>query len=395
MVREENKKGFLNKELIKQFREVINSSNTFCDVPEYQTLWNLICVLLDRLESAVDYLNAHSNQPETEEELVFFMVYASMLKDGIYKFYENIYHTKPRTIESKRWFSNAHTYSQPIFTEENCPTDDTFFEYFRALSFAHPYEVSKRAGRLFMENDEIHLSPWVISNCLIGKERDDIGFRLYSNKDDGLKDVFVRFKDLKGYLAQRYRYLYTFIKWGNEEIIKQNNIWMQEKVCREGTSSEILENIIKILDKRYCSHYSIDEALSILNSNFNDAKNNKALEIVKNLIHQHINQICDCVDKLDYENMEESLNFLYERPENLHDHAHYELEKIFDYLGDGRGPCLRGSNEEWGLIQAINFYEAYAKKYVNIDFQKMSFSDIKTLIRISCVLGVFKEQKTK
>ncbi len=395
MVKEENKKEFLDRKLIEQFREVINSSNAFCDVPEYQSLWNLICVLLDRLDSAVNYLNTHSNQPKTEEELVFFMVYASMLKDGIYKFYENIYHVKPRTIESRRWFSDAHTYSEPIFNEENCPTDDAFFEYFRALSFAHPYEVSKRTGRLFMENDEIHLSPWVISNCFIGKEKDDIGFRLYSNKDEGLKDIFVRFRNLKGYLAQRYRLIYTFIKWGNEEIIKQNNLWMQDKVCRKGTSTEILKNVIDVLEKRYCSHYSIDEALTVLNSNFSDERNNEALEAVKSLINQNINQICDSVDNLDYEKMEESISILYKRPKKLHDHAHYELEKIFDYLGDERGPCLRGSNEEWGLIQAVNFYEAYAKKFVKIDFDKMSYKDIKTLIRISCILGFIREQNSK
>lgn len=346
-----------------------------------------MCVLLDRLDSSVNYLNSHSDQPQTEEELVFFMVYASMLRDGIYKFYENIYHKKPRTIETKRWFCDAHTYSSPIFTEENCPTDDAFFEYFRALSFAHPYEVDKRSGRMFMENGEIHLSPWVISNCLIGKEKDDVGFRLYSNKDDGLKDVFVRFKNLKGYLAQRYRILYTFIKWGQEEIIKQNDIWKQEKVERSGTSIEILEKVNKILESRYCSHYSIDEALVILKSNFTNKLNQDAVDIVKDLIDKSINKICDCVDSLDYENLEECLSFLYKRPKNLHDHAHYELEKTFDYLGDERGMCLRGSNEEWGLIQAANFYDSYAKKYVNIDFNEMSYKDIKTLIRVSCILG--------
>ena len=391
MVNNENKKDFLNKELIHNFREVINSSNVFCDVPEYNHIWNLMCVLLDRLDSSVNYLNSHSDQPQTEEELVFFMVYASMLRDGIYKFYENIYHKKPRTIETKRWFCDAHTYSLPIFTEENCPTDDAFFEYFRALSFAHPYEVDKRSGRLFMENGEIHLSPWVISNCLIGKEKDDVGFRLYSNKDDGLKDVFVRFKNLKGYLAQRYRILYTFIKWGQEEIIKQNDIWKQERVERSGTSIEILEKVNKILESRYCSHYSIDEALVILKSNFTNKLNQDAVDIVKDLIDKSMNKICDCVDSLDYENLEECLSFLYKRPKNLHEHAHYELEKTFDYLGDERGMCLRGSNEEWGLIQAANFYDSYAKKYVNIDFNEMSYKDIKTLIRVSCILGALNQ----
>lgn len=27
--------------------------------------------------------------------------------------------------------------------EKNCPSDDKFFEYFRALIFAHPFETSR------------------------------------------------------------------------------------------------------------------------------------------------------------------------------------------------------------------------------------------------------------
>ena len=167
---------------------------------------------------------------------------------------------------------------------------------------------------------------------------------------------------------------------------------METKVDKSGNAISTLNNVCQILEERFESHYSIDLALKILESSFRDEKNIVAVEYVKNKILEVVDSICDCVDKLDYEGMEEHLDFLYERPKKLHHHAHYELEKTFDYLGDEKGTCLPGSNEEWGLIQAAEFYKAYAHKYVFIDFKEMSYLEIKILIRCSLILGKEKEK---
>lgn len=384
---------FFDTSLLKEFRELINSSNVFSDVPEYRHYWNLICVLLDRLDSAVNFLNQHDAQPETEEELVFYLVYASILKDGIYKFHENIYGIKPKTTEHKKWFKNAHYYSKLLFGDDNCPTDDALFEYLRSLAFAHPFETGKRNNRPFMEEGEIHCSPWVIPSSVFNFEKDSIGVRVYSNKTDDIKDIFVSFKSLKMYLLEKYNLLKVFIKWGKEEIIKQNNKWMENKVNRSGTPIEILTDVCKVLENRLKNSYTIEDAISILKANFKCEQNENALNIVKERIIVEIDKVCDCVDRLDYEEMEEHLSFLYERPKQMHQHAHYELEKIYSYLGEERGPCIRGSNEEWGLIQAKLFYDAFAKKYVVIDFNTMSYREIKILITISLILGKMEESK--
>lgn len=387
-----DKKEFLDSSVLTKFREVVNSSNVFSDVPKYRNLWNLMCVLMDRLDSAVKYLNLHQDQPKTEDELIFFLVHASILRDGVYKFYENIYKTKPPTIENKKWFSDAHGYDSNLFNDLSCPTDDVFFEYMRALAFAHPFGVSHRSGRDFMKKNETHYSPWVISNFVLSKGKDDVGLRIYKDSEEGLKDIFVSFKKLKQYLLERYVLLNAFIKWGKEEIFNQNQIWMKSKINRCGTDSEILNNICAVLDERYQGHYTIDEAIKILDSTFEENINISAVGFLKKKISQAIGNICDCADRLDYEGIEECLNFIYQRPRNLHDHAHYELEKIFDYLDDERGNCYPGSNEEWGLIQAYNFYESYAKKYVFIDLANMTNLQIKILVRASLALGVDKEK---
>lgn len=384
-------KNFFDKSLLDEFRKVVNSSNVFSDMPEYKHFWNLICVLMDRLDSAVHFLNEHIEVPKTEEDLVAFLVYATLLKDGIYKFHENIYGIKPKTTENKKWFKSVHSYSGKLFNEETCPCDDTFFEYLRSLSFAHPFETSFRKDRFFMTDGEIHTSPWVITNCIFDNEKDSVGVRVYTSKDDSITDVLFSFNNLKKYLLERYLLLKEFIKWGKDEIIKQNQKWMKTKVDRSGDSITVLNNVCLILDSRFINHYTIDEAIALLNANFKNQSNKNAINFVKEKIENVLEKVCDCVDNLDYEEMENCLNFLYERPDCLHDHAHYELEKIFSYLGDEQGPFVRGSNEEWGLIQAKLFYDRYAHKYVMIDFNSMSCKDIKILIRCSLILGYFAE----
>ena len=48
----EETKEYFDSLLLKEFREIINSSNVFSDVPKYRHYWNLICALLDCLGSA-------------------------------------------------------------------------------------------------------------------------------------------------------------------------------------------------------------------------------------------------------------------------------------------------------------------------------------------------------
>lgn len=389
------KETFLNISILTTFRGMVNSSNVFLNVPQYRNLWNLMCALMDRLDSAASYLNSHPELPKTDDDLILYLVYAAMLKDGVYKFYENVYKTMPPTINNKRWFADAHGYSITLFDDANCPTDDVFFEYLRALAFAHPFGVSYRKGREFMGRHEVHYSPWVISDFHLSCGEDDVGLRVYKDNQDGLEDIFISFKSLKDYLSERFNLIKKFIEWGNDKIQEQNNIWKQKKIDRHGDAVEILKNVCDVLDERFIDHYLIDEAIKILESSFDEDINKNAVNALKNKIEQSIESICDCSDNLDYEGIGNALSFMYECPSNLHSHAHYELEKIFDYLNDERGNCFPGSNEEWGLIQANNFYKNYARKYVAIDFDKMTNLQIKILVRSSLFLGVTDELNAK
>ena len=51
------------------------------------------------------------------------------------------------------------------------------------------------------------------------------------------------------------------------------------------------------------------------------------------------------------------------------------------------------SNELWGLQQAKNFSEAFAKKWVSIDVDKMSHTEIQLLVRVACFMEKNEEER--
>lgn len=385
---------YLDPNILAEFRNLINSSNIFYKLNEQKPRWNLICTLLDRLNSAVSYLNLHANQPQTEEEFIFIMVFASIVKDGIYKFYENVYGKKPSALEGKRWFSCASVYDRPFFNEKTCPTDDVFFEYLRSITFAHPFETSKgnRRNRLFMKDEEIHISPWVFCNSFL-YNNEMVGVRVYTNDnvEQDTLDLLIPFNNLKLYVKERYELIREFISWGESAIDIQNQKWKTKKVNRIGTTSDILLNIKEVLNERFMDEYLIDDAIDILNYSSNIDKNNIAVSNIKTLIDEKIVNICDSVDNLDYERLYEELDILYKQPKNLHQMANYQLEKVFTYLNGPRESIIPGSNEQWGIIQGKSFFQQYAHKYVSIDFDNMSYLEIRILIRVSCILGWIEE----
>ena len=108
---------FLDPELAKSFRKVINSSPIFLEADEQKHRYNLICTVMDRLDSAVLFLNAHEEPPKTEEDLVCFLVYSCIARDAVYKLYQSIFQKRPSTINNKRFVLSVSTHSKRAFTE--------------------------------------------------------------------------------------------------------------------------------------------------------------------------------------------------------------------------------------------------------------------------------------
>ena len=71
----------------------------------------------------------------------------------------------------------------------------------------------------------------------------------------------------------------------------------------------------------------------------------------------------------------------------MHQMAGYQLEKIFCNLGD-----YSSSDVLFGLRQAQYFSEGFAKKWVKIDINSMSHTEIQLLVRTACYLERREQQ---
>ncbi len=394
---ESKEKSFMDKQKIHEFMELINNNEMFTNRSDLLLLYNLICTFKDRMFSAVDYLNKHCDCPTTEEDFVVFLVYACMIYDGFNKMHENLLHQVPPYKGKKKYFKYAKHYKEYYFNEDTCPSDDVFFEYLRAMAFAHPYEVSYR-GRPFLEKNEKHYCPWVMVNSRMNFDdiKDSVGIRMYTNIDQNkIVSLTFSFKSLKGYIKSIYDTFPTLTKWAKDVISGQNAEWKLTKVNRLQDAVSVLNEIKSVLERRYENTYSIDDALSYLTCQLTIQSNIENVEKFRKAIESKIPSLCDSVDALDYEKMEDALAILYETPKVMHQMAHYQLEKIYSYLDERSDYIDPASNEYWGLQQAYNFSQEFAKNWVTIDVRSMQYDEIKLLIAVACYLEKEKQDKAK
>ena len=346
---------------------------------------------MDRIDSAIDYLNAHIDKPQTEEGLICFLVFASMIKDGVEKLYESIFSRKPPYRDDKQYFKSAMFYDKPYFTEETCPTDDVFFEYIRALAFAHPYETSHRRERPFMKKSETHYCPWVIVNTY-DFDSDKVGIRIYSNIDEeSITDITFPFSALKEYIRYRYNYINELTQWVKNQKSEQEEKWASHQINRNQNPVDVLMEIKSILDERFQDADTVETAIAYLTCPLSVESNQENVTVFRDAIVDEIPKVCDCIDNLDYEGMEEAFSLLTVVPDFVHQMCNYQLEKIFTYLDSRSEVVDEFSKERWGLKQARAFSNQFAKKWVTIDVEHMEYDEIKLLVRTACYLEA-KEQ---
>lgn len=393
-------KEYLDSSIIKTFRETIDSSPIFEEQEKYKHLYNLICVFMDRIDSSVQFLNMHSDYPKSEEEFINFLVYAAILRDGIEKLFENIFNKKPPYITEKKYFADAACNLKPFFSAQTCPTDDNFFEYIRSMAFAHPYETSFRGDkRPFMQRGEIHYCPWVIVNktvAVFSGINDGVGIRFYTKlNEESINSIVFSFSKLKEYIAARYQCICNLTKWAKAGIAVQTQQWLQTKVRRDQEPIFVFHDIKNILESRYESTFSIDRAIAFLKCTLSDARNEANVSIFRDAIIRVLPHVCICVDNLDYNGMERMLDILYIRPRQMHQMANYQLEKIFTYLDTRSETIDPNSNEYWGLLQAYEFSQEFAKKWVTINIRDMSYDEIKLLVCTACYLEAKEQEEAK
>ena len=403
-VKEEKNTGFLDISLIKDFREAINSSPFFMETRKQENRYSIICAAMDRIEKAVQVLNSTQAAPDKEEGLILYLVFACMIKDGIKCLHKCFGRDTLSCDEDKEFFIDVRDYNGNIFSEKQFATDDTFFEYYRSLAFAHPTgKTDKRKGRIFMQDGEEQCSPWVIA-CnsrfhFFTDLKNPIGIRIYSNKyPDGLKDIYFSFNCLQGYIKKRYDLLKELTEWAKDEIKDQEDIWKSQKIKRSDDAIETLKNAMSILESRFETAGDIEELIEYLSCETTLKRNKENVAKYRDAIKEIIPHLCDCIDKLDYDGMSNAILSVEQYPKNVHQMFYYQMEKIFNYLREKSDVIEEGSNEQWGLIQAEEFADSFAKKWVCIKPYEMSYEEIKLLVRVACYCEWLEEkgeEKTK
>ena len=380
---------FLNPDVYREFRNAFNETPLFMYDEEYKTCFNLFCAVTDRLESCIEYLNGHAETPKTEEDFLSFVMFSCMVLDAVKHVLKQLDIEK---IDKIDYFQNI-CLSKPLNIEKHkCPTDDKFFEYLRSIMFAHPFETNR--PKFFMKH-EIQYSPWVIANNPATKFRgikDGVGVRIYSNKFDEIKDLIFSFDVLKKYIKSQYLLLDLATEKVKEIVSLKEIEWKKHKINRSLDYLDILKEIKDILKLRHEEYYDVETVIRYMGCKNTLKENLTSVERFKQGIIEIIPDLCDAIDSLNYEMATEKLDYiLHQRPWKMHSMANYQLGKIYCDLNETQIVSKR----EWALEQVELFSKEFAKKWVTIIPQEMSFDEIKLLVTVSCYLEKIEQEKEK
>lgn len=192
---------YLDFQILSDYHDVIysNDSTLFLGNSE-----NMHYAIFMRMLTVLKYLNSHQSAPQSSEEMILFISYSSMIVDAIELLFKN--------LNIKVDFKNPyyHIYFEDIWKNEpfnfdsNFPCDDKFFEYFRSIVMAHPFETN----RIFKQKkiNSIHYSPNAIVSTKLMKisKPGIIGVKIYSNNSEKIHYLLVEYQTLKKYIKSRY-----------------------------------------------------------------------------------------------------------------------------------------------------------------------------------------------
>ena len=382
----------LDNDLNNKLREAVNSDDLFWRDPTQKENWNLICAVMDRLDSSINYINSHSEYSNDENDIVLFFVHSSIIKDAIFQVSnalkidcsnkENIFY---KYMKEYNIFQSVEEYEN-YKTSKNGP-DDYFYEYLRSLIFAHPADTSRSIPNRIQ--NEIQYSPFLLNSTLRFHcdYKNPIGVQIYSNKRD-ISHICLDFDDLKQYVKNKYNKIKLIIDKYDSIVDEFKKEKKKHKVNRNQDALSILKEISYILDERYLEHYDVDKLVDCLECTLTVDSNTKNVEFYRSQIIKIVPDLCDATDNYDNNSISElCYDLLYNRPE-AHQMMHYQLEKIFCNLNDEDY-----GDVEWGLKQAEAFSKEFARKWVNIKPYDMSFKEIKLLVNVACYLEYREQNK--
>ncbi len=388
-MKKKNEYPKLDKDIIIKLKTAFESSSIFSREEKYSDKYYLCSAVIERLESAVDYINLNIKYPFKKHEYICFMLYATMIIDGVKVLYERIFQKSPYNKEIK-YFKHAQKQAVLHLSEEEFVNDDKFFEYLRSITFAHPFNTDRTYKNIYGSQ----VSPRVLPGAQIGKIFEDdiedpVGALVYSSKKHGFGTntviVETSFKELFLYINDRYQKLIPVIDWFNTETLNTNDEWEKHKTTSNLEPNKALLEIIGILKERYINYSGIYQLLWYLDCNVSCKDNLERINLYRSEIAKQIPLMQKAIDNFDYDKLDLIIYELTKSPKKIKGECHYQLEKIYrDLRENEKREEPIDDRERWALKQADEFYKMFAKNWVKIDVKTMANSEIKLLVAVAC-----------
>ena len=307
-----------NYSIKEELGKLLQRTKAFRIDEELSQQFLFACVVQDRLQDAIGYLDAHLNPPETVEEFYLFMLYADNVFSAVQEFFsiKVIKNNVPypfsgdnQTKTSLEFFSSVFKRAFPECPASQMPSDDDFFKYLRALCFAHPYETSRQKF-IDKKNGERHYSPFPLTRKSPGfpiGDEGDIGIVVYSNGEGKSISathftITLRYSTIKDFIISRYNTLADITKYIKGLLSSKEKSWLSRKIDRNKPLHEVLAQLHSIYEERLEEPYYIEEFVHHLETQLSPGhvKNEITVKNFKDALQAILPSVCDAVDKGDY-----------------------------------------------------------------------------------------------
>lgn len=366
--------------------------------------FKLACVVQDRFHDAMEYLDSHLDAPKTNQELYLALVYADNVFSAVqevfgvfkgevnYPFGESCDDDEQRKFfadivkEAYREIDNDTGECKDL-PDDKVPTDDEFFKYFRALTFAHPYKTDVKKNRKFLEKGEIQYSPFVLhSGNLLNSNSGLIGVKVYSTVDKHRDlEIVLPYALLKDFIISRYNTLAEVNKYIGGLLERKRAKWLTGKVVRGKTSLETYEGLVGFYKERFAQIDGLLSVVCLLRTplTFGIERNAANVEKFKKALEKIVSSVCDAAERLDFDAAARLINAIIspeipdcpEYPDNGYRGMMWHRGKVAEY-------CFDGNHMPVGVavvsVQCI--MKGFAEKWVAIDPTKISREELWLLL---------------
>jgi hypothetical protein len=356
----------LDVNLIKTFRDKINSTPVFYTWYEYEPKWNLICAVMDRIDHTISVLNNNKlmNSKDIAHDSIIALVYIDILVKSIKELMKNLVVKYPLSSDTT------------IFNKSGSGsgTDDKYFNYIRALAFAHPVNTTEHLD--YKRKGETKYCPYIMDDKIFGK-KGDINVRVYSSADNSFVMENFPVSQLVQYAKKRYELLNVLLD-RVDGIIRDYITHLRSRKIIGSTPIEILKSVIGEAEYRKDEYLIGDfkNTYSILTTPLTNTKNDEAVGDFRLSIENSISELASAYQKVDSKEIENCaffkvLDFSYH--DELSGYS-YAYSKVKDHLS----PNNARRDTHFGFAM-LNELREFTNQYVEID-DGMSLEEIQLLV---------------